>query len=55
VSLTVQLGIDSLDILQLMAIMEKRFKLRIPEGELREMDDLGGIIRVVKRHWPAGA
>lgn len=54
-SLTVRLGIDSLDILQLMATLEKKFKLRIPEEELREMDNLGGIIKVVKRHWPAGA
>ncbi|MCX5795697.1 MAG: phosphopantetheine-binding protein [Elusimicrobia bacterium] len=52
VSLTTQLGIDSLDILQLMATMEKKYKLKIPDDELRELDDLGGFIKVARRHWP---
>lgn len=53
VSLTTGLGIDSLDLLQISATVEKRYKLRIPEEELKKMDDLGGILRVVKKHMPA--
>ncbi len=53
VSLTVQLGIDSLDILQIMAVAEKRFGIKIPEEELKSMDDLGGIVAAVRTHWPA--
>lgn len=53
VSLTRELGIDSLDILQLTAVVEKRWKLKIPEAELRGMDDLGGILKAVERHWPS--
>jgi acyl carrier protein len=52
-SLTRDLGIDSLDILQLTAVVEKRYALKIPEAELRGMDDLSGIIGAVERHWPA--
>lgn len=52
VSLTLQLGIDSLDILQLVAGVEKEYKLRIPEEELRAMDDLGAILKVVEKYWP---
>lgn len=52
VSLTLQLGIDSLDILQLAAGVEKEYKLRIPEEELRAMDDLGAILKVVEKYWP---
>lgn len=52
VSLTLQLGIDSLDILQLAAQVEKDYGLRIPEEELRKMDDLGAVVDVVEKHWP---
>jgi acyl carrier protein len=55
VSLTVQLGMDSLDSLQVMATVEKKFHLRIPEDEVKEMDDLAGIVRIAKKHWPAQA
>lgn len=53
VSLTRDLGIDSLDILQMTATVEKRYKLRIPEDELKKMDDLGGVLAAVRRHWPS--
>lgn len=53
VSLTMQLGIDSLDILQLATQVEKDYGLRIPEEELRKMDDLGAVVAVVEKHWPA--
>lgn len=52
VSLTMQLGIDSLDILQLATQVEKDYGLRIPEEELRKMDDLGAVVAVVEKHWP---
>ena len=52
-SFTRELGIDSLDILQMTATLEKRFKLKIPEGELKSMDDLGGVVSAVERNWPA--
>lgn len=53
ISLTRDLGIDSLDVLQLTATVEKRYKLRIPQEELKGMDDLGGIMAALKRHWPS--
>ncbi len=52
VSLVAQLGIDSLDILQIMAIVEKKYGLSIPDEELKDMDDLGGILKAVEKHWP---
>lgn len=54
-SLTRDLGIDSLDILQITAMVEKRYKLRLPEEELKAMDDLGTIVRVLRKHLAAGA
>ena len=53
VSLTRDLGIDSLDILQISATVEKKYRFRLPESELKSMDDLGGIVRAVLKHWPA--
>ncbi|MBI5210323.1 MAG: acyl carrier protein [Elusimicrobia bacterium] len=54
VSLTLQLGIDSLDILQILATVEKKYKMRIPEDDLKAVDDLKGILDAVRRHWPQG-
>ena len=51
-SLTRDLGIDSLDILQLSATVEKKYGLKFPEAELKEMDDLGGILRAIEKHQP---
>lgn len=51
-SLTRDLGIDSLDILQLTAQLEKRYKLRIPEADIKKLDDLGGIMTAIERNWP---
>lgn len=50
VSLTRQLGIDSLDILQLSASIEKRYGLRFSEQEIRSMDDIGGILGIIQKH-----
>jgi acyl carrier protein len=55
VSLTTTLGVDSLDLLQISATVEKKYKMRIPEEELKKMDELGGILKVVKAHLPQGA
>lgn len=49
VSLTRDLGIDSLDILQMAAVVEKKYGIRFPEPELRKMDDIGGILAAVRR------
>lgn len=49
VSLTRDLGIDSLDILQLSAVVEKKFGLRFPEQDLKKMDDLAGILAAIDR------
>lgn len=51
VSLTTQLGIDSLDVLQLVANLEKQHKIKIPEEELKKMDDIGGIMKSLAKHW----
>jgi acyl carrier protein len=49
VSLTRDLGIDSLDILQLSAAVEKRYSIRFPQGDLRRMDDLSGILEAIAK------
>ncbi|MBI4676865.1 MAG: acyl carrier protein [Elusimicrobia bacterium] len=54
VSMIMQLGIDSLDILQIVAAAEKKFGLRIPEGELKKIDDMGGFVKAVEKNWPKG-
>ena len=51
VSLTTQLGIDSLDILQLVATLEKSHGIKIPEGELKSMDDLRGVLGAMEKNW----
>ncbi|MBI5623146.1 MAG: acyl carrier protein [Elusimicrobia bacterium] len=54
VSMIMQLGIDSLDILQIVASVEKKFGLRIPEEELKKIDDMGSFLRTVEKNWPKG-
>lgn len=49
VSLTRDLGIDSLDILQLAAVVEKKYGIRFPEAEVRKFDDLGAVVAAVGR------
>ena len=53
-SLTRDLGIDSLDVLQIMATVEKRYKLKFSEAEIKGMDDLGGILATIKKHQAPG-
>lgn len=51
VSLTTKLGIDSLDILQLVATLEKNHGIKIPESELKSMDDLKGVLAAMEKNW----
>ena len=53
-SLTRDLGIDSLDVLQIMATVEKRYKLKFSEAEIKGMDELGGILTTIRKHQSAG-
>ena len=53
-SLTRDLGIDSLDVLQIMATVEKKYKLKFSEAEIKGMDELGGILAVIKKHRAEG-
>lgn len=48
VSLLRDLGVDSLDLLQIVATAEKRFGVRIPEDELKKLDDLDALVRAVE-------
>ena len=52
VSLTRDLGIDSLDILQMTAVCEQRFGIKLPEAEYAGLDELGGIVKAVAKHLP---
>ncbi|MBI5241208.1 MAG: acyl carrier protein [Elusimicrobia bacterium] len=52
VSLTRDLGIDSLDILQMTAVFEKKHKVTIPDEETKNLDELGSIVKTVTKYWP---
>lgn len=52
VSLVGQLGIDSLDILQIMATVEKKYGLKIPEAEMPDLVNVGRILAAVEKNWP---
>jgi acyl carrier protein len=52
VSLTRDLGIDSLDILQMTAVFEKKYQVRIPDEETKSLDELDGIVKTVTKYWP---
>ena len=52
VSLTRDLGIDSLDILQMTAVFEKKYKVTIPDEETKSLDELGSIVKTVTKYWP---
>lgn len=53
-SLTRDLGIDSLDVLQLVATVEKRYKVKFSEAEIKGMDEIGGIMATIKKHQQPG-
>ena len=52
VSLTRDLSIDSLDILQMTAVCEQRFGLKIPDVENANLDELGSIVKTIAKYLP---
>ena len=52
VSLTKDLGIDSLDILQMTAVWEKKYNFKVPDEEIKNLDELGNIVKVAAKYWP---
>jgi acyl carrier protein len=52
VSLTKDLGIDSLDILQMTAVWEKKHKFKVPDEEIKNLDELGSIVKTAVKYWP---
>lgn len=45
--------IDSLKSLDLMTALEREFKLKLPEKELREFETINKVIGVIQRYLPA--
>lgn len=46
------LGVDSMMALEILAALEKKYKIAIPEEKLAEFTTLNEIIRVVKQYMP---
>jgi len=44
------LGMDSMMALEILAAMEKKYKIRIPEEKLPQLKNLSEVIRVAKEH-----
>ncbi len=53
-SLMRDLGIDSLDVLQLAAVVEKKYGIRFSEQETRGLDEFGTLASAVLRRLDAG-
>lgn len=49
-SLTKDLGVDSMRALELLAALEKKYKIEISEEELPQLDRLGSVVSLVKEH-----
>lgn len=49
-SLTKDLGVDSMRALELLAALEKKYKIEIAEEELPMLDKLGSVVDLVKNH-----
>lgn len=49
-SLTKDLGVDSMRALELLAALEKKYKIEISEEELSKLDRLGSVVELVKEH-----
>ena len=47
------LGMDSLRALEILAMMEKKYKIRIPSERLREMVNIQAVIKVVNEYYEA--
>lgn len=44
--------IDSLKSLDLMAALERRFRIKLPEQELRQFETIAKVIAVIERYVP---
>ena len=44
------LGMDSTMALEILAAMEKKFKIKIPEGELPKITTLNGAVELAKKY-----
>jgi acyl carrier protein len=54
VSMIMKLGLDSLDILQIVATVEKKLGVKVPDEELKKIDDMGSFLTAVEKNWPKG-
>ena len=45
-----QLGMDSMMALEVVASIEKRYKIKLPEQELRNVTTLNSVIDIARRH-----
>lgn len=52
-SFVTDLGMDSLRALEILAMLEKKYKIRIPPEKLREMANMKAVIRVVNEYYGA--
>ncbi len=46
--LVADLGVDSLGVMEIVAELEDRFKLTIPDEALREVDSIGDVVKAVE-------
>jgi acyl carrier protein len=49
------LGIESVTMLELIAALEERFAIELPDDELTTLDTLGDVIALLQRHVAAGS
>ncbi|MEW5759060.1 MAG: acyl carrier protein [Candidatus Omnitrophota bacterium] len=49
-SLTKDLGVDSMRALELLAALEKKYKIEIAEEDLPKLDKLGTVVELVKKY-----
>lgn len=52
-SFVTDLGMDSLRALEILAMLERKYKIRIPPERLREMVDMQAVINVVNEYYGA--
>jgi acyl carrier protein len=49
-SFVTDLGMDSLRALEILAMLEKRYKIRIPSEKLRQMVNMKGVLAVLNEY-----
>ncbi len=47
------LGMDSMKALEILAVVEKAFKIKIPEDSLPKMTSLNQVIKITKQYVPS--